>query len=128
MEKSEAVTLLHQLILLKEEEHKIEAKLLKEHFHVTYESLKPAAIIKNLFNDITSDPGIKAGALNTAIGLAVGFIAKKVVTPKTNNPFTNLFGNAVEMIVANKVTKNADGIKSIAGILLDKILNQTKVK
>ena len=49
MEKINAAILLKQLILVKEAEHIVEGKLLKDHFHLTYESLKPINIIKDTF-------------------------------------------------------------------------------
>ena len=62
--------------------------------------------------------------VNAAIGFTTGFITKKVFTGKSNNPMTKLFGTVLEMVVASKVTKNADEIKSIATIIVKKITDQ----
>lgn len=128
MEKSEATASLRELILLKEAENNIEAKQLKEHFHLAYESFKPLNIIKSLFKETISDPDIKTQAINSAIGMATGFVAKKMVVGGSNNIINKLLGIAVEIIVAKKVTNNAEEIKSITGILVEKIMNQTKAK
>ena len=117
-------TVLKQLILVKETEHFVEGKLLREHFHRTYESLKPLNIIKNTFKEIVSVPNLKTNVVNAAICITTGFVAKKVFTGKSHNPLTKLFGIILEMVVASKATKNADEIKSIGSIILKKIINQ----
>lgn len=97
--------------------------LLKEEFNTTYESLKPMNMIKNTFKDMASQPNLKTDVVNSLIGLATGFIAKKVFLGNSHNPFTKLLGIVLEIAVANKVSKNADGIKSIGSIILKKIIN-----
>jgi|ERR1035437_3782309 hypothetical protein len=124
MKKSDAGALLKQLIHEKETEHFIEGKLLREHFHRTYESLKPLNIIKNTFKEMISVPDLKTNVVNAAIGITTGFVVKKVFTGKSHNPLTKLFGIILEIVVASKVTKNADEIKSIGNIILKKIINQ----
>lgn len=124
MKKSGASELLKQLILVKEAEQHLEGTLLKEHFHLTYERLKPINIIKNTIIEAISTPDLKNNVVNGAIGLAAGFVAKKVFTGKSDNPLTKLFGIILEMVVASKVTNNADEIKSIASIIMKKIINQ----
>src|ERR1035441_325401 len=124
MKKIHPSTTLKQLILEKKTEHFVEGKLLKEHFHRTYESFKPLNIIKNTFKEIISVPDLKTNVVNSAIGITTGFVAKKIFTGKSHNPLTKLFGIILEMVVASKVTKNADEIKSIGSIILKKIINQ----
>lgn len=101
-----------------------ELVLLKAQFHTTYENLKPINIIKNTFKEIISAPDLKTNIVNSVIGLATGFAAKKVFIGKTHNPLTKLAGVVIEMIVANKAVKNAEGIKSIGNIILQKIFNK----
>ena len=115
--------IIKQLILKKEAEHQAEGKLLKDHFHLTYESLKPVNIIKNTIKELISAPDIKTNVVNAALGLTTGFVAKKIFTGKSENQITKLAGVILEMVVASKVAKNADEIKSIAGIILKKIVN-----
>jgi hypothetical protein len=124
MEQSDAGTLLKKLILEKEAEHRAEGKLLKERFHLAYESMKPVNIVKKTFKDIFSAPDLKTNIVNAAIGLTTGFVAKKVFTGKSHNPLTKLAGFILEMVIASKVTKNADGIKSMSSMILKKIIHQ----
>lgn len=124
MKKSDAGTLLKELILVKEVEHRVEGELLKEHFHLTYESLKPVNIIKNTFKGIFSAPDLKTNVVNAAIGLTTGIAAKKLFTGKSHNPLTKLFGIILEMAVASVVTKNPETIKSVGGYILKSIFRK----
>lgn len=101
-----------------------EFKLMKEEFEDTYENLKLINIIKNTFKAAAAAPELKTDIINTAIGLSTGFVAKKLMLGKTLNPFSKLLGVIVELAVANKVTKNATGIKTIGSIIFKKIFNK----
>lgn len=98
-------------------------RLLKEEFHTTYENLKPINIIKNKFKDLASTPNLQSTVVNSVIGLATGFVAKKVFVGGSHNPITKLLGIILEIAVASKVSKNADGIKSAGSSILKKIIN-----
>lgn len=97
--------------------------LLKEEFHSTYERLKPVNMIKNKILDIVAAPDLKTDVVNSVIGLATGFIAKKVLLGNSHNPLIKLLGIVLEIAVSNKVAKNADGIKSVGSSILKKIIN-----
>jgi hypothetical protein len=124
MEKSTPGNLIKELILTKEAAHSEEGKVLKAHFLLTYESLRPINIIKSTFKEAIAAPEIKTSIANSAMGLVGGFIAKKAFTGNSKSPLTNLGGIILEMVVASKVTSNAEEIKAIAAIVLKKIVNQ----
>ena len=124
MQKINTAADLKNAIQLLEYKQDIERVLLREQFIDTYESLKPINIIKNKLKEIISAPDLKTTIVNAAIGLATGFVAKKVFIGKTHNPLKKLLGIIVEMVVVNKVAKNADGIKSIGEIILKKIISK----
>jgi hypothetical protein len=86
-----------------------------------YESFKLINIIKSTLKQTLTAPELKANIADTAIGLTTGFLAKKVLIGKTGNPFKKVLGLILEMTVANKVANNADAIKTVAGILLNKL-------
>ncbi len=89
-----------------------ELNLLKEQFNKTREDFKLINIIKGSLKQAVASPDLKTDVINAAIGFTTGVIAKKLMIGKTINPFKKLLGVIVEMAVANKVVKNADGIKS----------------
>lgn len=98
--------------------------VLKEQFKETSESLKPLNIIKNTFKKAAASPDLKTDVFNAAIGLTTGIIAKKLMIGKTLNPFKKLLGIVVEMAVANKVSKNAEGIKSTGSVIFKKLFSK----
>lgn len=124
MKKIKETISLKQMILVKETEHFVEGKLLKDHLHNTYESLKPISIMKKTFKEIISDSALKTNVVDAAIGFTTGFVAKKIFTGNSHNPLTKLVGNILEMVIASKVAKNAEEIKIIGSIILKKIINQ----
>lgn len=95
--------------------------LLKEDSLAAYESLKLINIIKSTLKQTLSAPELKDNIADTAIGLTTGFLAKKILVGKTGNPFKKLFGLILELTVANKVANNAGAIKTVGGILLNKL-------
>ncbi|MBL0183384.1 MAG: hypothetical protein IPP96_14260 [Chitinophagaceae bacterium] len=98
--------------------------LLKKDFFNTYESLKPINIFKSTLKEAIASPGLKTDVINGAIGLTTGILAKKVILGKTLNPLTKLLGIILEMAVANKVTKNADGVRSVGTFIMKKIFTR----
>jgi hypothetical protein len=128
MKYAERDDLLRQLIKEKELECFIEGKLLKEHFHRTYESLKPVNILKRTIKEIFTAPDIKTNIVNTALGILTGFVAKKTFTGQSRNPLTKLAGTILEILVARKVTKNADEIKHVGKVILKTIVDTQSSK
>ena len=126
MKKSDYCKAFEESILAKEAELELEGRLLKVHFKQTYESLKPINLIKNTFKQAISSPEIKDNITNTVLGMATGFISKKLVVGNTHNPLTNILGKVIEAVVTNKVINNAGEIKAITGILLKKLIEKTK--
>ncbi len=124
MRKSNISLELEQLILAKEAELELEGRLLKIHFQQTYESLKPLNLIMSTIKQVISGAELKGSLVDTVMGYASGFVAKKIIIGKTHNPFTKLLGTIIEMAVANKVSKNAGEIKAIGSILLKKLIHQ----
>jgi hypothetical protein len=100
--------------------------LLKEQFEETKEGFKLINIIKGTFKKAVSSPELKTDALNAAIGFTTGILAKKLMIGKTINPFKKILGIVLEMTVANKVAKNADGIKSVGGTILNMLFRKKK--
>jgi hypothetical protein len=101
--------------------------LLKEEFLKTAERLKLINIIKNTFKEAVNVPDLKTDIINTAIGLTTGILAKKIIIGKTLNPLSKLAGVVLEIFVANKTTKNANDIKSMGSIIMNKLFNRSTV-
>jgi len=111
MKTETATDSLNRDILLLEEKRCKEFNNLKEQLHTTYESLKPINLIKSTIIDVTQSPDIKEGMGKAAIGMASGYLLKKLVFGSSINPFKKLAGVAFQAIVTNVAAKNSDKIK-----------------
>jgi hypothetical protein len=112
MEKiNERTALLNSINLLKAKQAE-ELQSLKAQFHITYEGLKPLNLIKNTFSEVTSSPEVKSSLVNNAIGLATGYLSKKLLIGGTHNPIKKILGALVEFSVASFVAKRADTFKT----------------
>jgi len=99
--------------------------LLKQQCMSTYESLKPMNAIKNTLRELVTSPDLKKDLVGTLLGLAVGFLSKKIAVGSTHNPLKQLLGAFLQMGVADVVSKNSDGIKSTFMKLLRNVLSNS---
>ena len=74
MKKPNETDSLNELILLQEQQYDTDLRLLKEQFHIAYESLKPINLIKNIVHEVSTSPEIKNDMLDNIIGLATGYL------------------------------------------------------
>jgi hypothetical protein len=102
--------------------------LLKEQYYKTKEGFKLTNLIKSKFKETITDPDLKTDAINAAIGFTSGILAKKLMIGRTINPFKKLLGIAVEMVVASKVAKNADEIKSAGSSIFNILFKKKEVQ
>lgn len=124
MEKIRNITELRASIIFLEIKKDNEMRLLKEQFKVTYESMKPANLIKNKINEIITSPDLKQNLINATISLAAGYLSKKAVVGSTHNPLKQLFGTLLQLGVTSVVAKNTDGIKSTAMNLINAVISK----
>src|SRR5882762_4274554 len=97
-----------------------ELALLKDQFHLTYESLKPLNLIKHTFKEVSSSTEIKEGMLNSVIGLTTGYFTKAILIGSSTNPIKKIVGTLLQFAVATLVARNSDSIKSIGNIVLNR--------
>ena len=108
MKNKDEKAALQETIKLLEQKQAQELILLRDQFYITYESIKPVNIIKKAVHDIIGSSEIKNDILSNVIGLATGFISKKIVVGSSDNPFKKILGTILEYIVANFVTRKAE--------------------
>lgn len=87
-----------------------ELNLIKEQFHITYESLKPINYVKNALREIVNSPDIKKNLLQSALGMASRYLTKKIVTDDSSNPFKKVLGFVLQFVVARVVSNKSDTI------------------
>lgn len=103
---------LKNAIELLEVEHALKGSLLKEQFYLTYESLKPINVLKRTLKELTSSAYLIDNIPGTIMGLASGYLSKKLFTGGSGNIFRKLLGSLLQFGVTNVVAKNSESIKS----------------
>lgn len=102
-------------------EQKKDAQLqsLKGQLRATGESLKPGNIIKGAVRDLTQSGPLKSFLIKAAIGLAAGFVAKKVFNKISHDNVSrrkrNIWGNALQYGISYLAANKNQLLKS-AGI------------
>lgn len=86
---------------------------LKEQFELIYNGLKPQNVIKDIFSEIVSSPDIKGNLLSNAIGLATGYLSRRLLLGATSNPIKKIGGALLQFIITNVVTKESETYQSI---------------
>ena len=113
METITSVVSLKNAIQLLEAEQTVKGILLKEQFQLTFESLKPINILKNTLKEVSSSPLLIDNILGSVVGLATGYLSKKIVVGASGNIFRNILGSILQFGVTNVVSRHPEGIKSI---------------
>lgn len=88
-------------------------------FNVVVEKIKPFNILKSTLLDINNLPGLKNNLLDTTLGVAAGFLTKKVVLGKAQNPVKEMIGTLVQIGVTSLLSKHSNGLKSIGTIIFN---------
>lgn len=124
MEEIKTAADLKSQILLLEYKRSEELILLKAQFLVTYENLRPLNLIKNTLHELIDTPDPKEDLLTNTLSVAAGFISKKIVVGNTHNPIKQILGTVLQMAVSKLISKNSEGIRSVASTLLNTFLSK----
>ncbi|MFZ1257479.1 MAG: hypothetical protein WAR77_14055 [Saprospiraceae bacterium] len=104
---------LREAIRKLELQHEEEGKQLRNHFQLTYESVKPINLIKSTFKDIADSKEMRSDLLNSSIGLATGYISKIIFQGLSHSPLRKLAGTAIMFGISSIVSKHPDKIKDL---------------
>ena len=124
MQKITSVGGLKNAIQLLEAEHTVKGELLREQFNLTYESFRPVNLLKNALKDISSSPYLVDDFLGTSIGLASGFLSKKLFIGTSGNVFRKLMGSLLQFGVTNIVSHHPESIKALGQIIFHYIFRK----
>ena len=127
MQNISSVAGLKNAIQLLEVEQAIKWQILKEQFYNTRESLKPINLIKSSLKEITSSPNLIDNILGAALGLATGYLSKKVFIGTSGNLFRKLLGSILQFSVTNVVANHPDAIKSFGQRILQNLLGKKEI-
>lgn len=94
---------------------------MKEQSLLAVEMLRPSNLIKSAVKDFVSSPHLLNNMLDTGVGLATGFLSRKLFIGTSVNIFRKLFGSVLQLGVTSVATQNSDSIKSLGRFLFQRI-------
>lgn len=121
MQTINSETRLRNAILELESKQAEEMILLREQFHLTYESIKPVNLILGTLKEVSESQALKNGFLNTSVGLVSGYISKVIFEGKSHNPLRKMMGTALMFGITNAITQNPETIKLVGKVFLKMI-------
>lgn len=99
--------------IIKLERKKIEQqRLLVDQFKSVKASLTPMNLLKSGFNNIRENTNLRHDILNTAAGLGIGALSKKLFLGSSPSFIKKLLSGVVELAVAKTTISNADKVKA----------------
>lgn len=117
---------LKNAIELLEVEQTVKGQLLKEQFHLTYESLRPINLFRNGLKEFFGAPLISENLSGTAMGAAGGFLLKKLFVGRSGNIFRKLIGSVLQFGITNIFAKNSDIITSFVQSIFQQFVRNKK--
>lgn len=109
-----------------EQEQAIKGELLKEQLFTTYDSFSVISLIKNSLKKTASSPDLVSDVLGTALGLATGFVSKKIFIGSSGNVIRKLAGSALQLGVISFVSNHSREVKSLGHFLIKQFFSKRK--
>jgi len=117
---------LKSAIQLMEAEQAIKGQLFKEQVFTTYESLKPINLIKSTLKDLSSSPYMIENIAGSVVGIATGYVSKKIVVGASANIFRKLFGTILQFGITNLVAQRSDAMKSVGHYIVQQVFRKSE--
>ena len=112
MENIKTTEELKNAIELMEFEQLYKWQIVREQLLIVHEGLKPLNLIKSTISEASSSPYLIDNILGAAVGLASGYVSRKIVIGRSANVLRKLIGSALQFGVTNVVARHADSIKT----------------
>ena len=127
MEPITCIADLKNAIQILEFEHAVKKQLLKEQVYLIYENLKPVNLIKNTLSEVASSPYLIDNILGATVGLASGYVSRKIAVGRSGNLIRKLFGAVLQFGVTNIVAQNSDKILSVGQFIYQHFLHKKEM-
>jgi hypothetical protein len=110
---------LKEVIADLEKKKEVEEAAMKSEFHATYETYKPANILKNTLSEVSASPKFRHNLLNVALGLGAGYLSRRLMVGRQAGLLKRVIGTAVQFGVTSLIAKKGsdDDVTSKKGIL-----------
>lgn len=119
-----SVAELEKSIRILEMEQAIKGQMLKEQFLHTYDSFRLINFLRNSLKQTISSPDLVNDVVGTALGLATGFVSKKIFVGGSGNMFRKLFGAVLQLGVISFVSKHTSDVKSLGLLIFKQIFSK----
>lgn len=126
MEHINSVVDIKNAIRFLETEQEVKRQQLRAQFDDTFESLKPANLLKNAVQEISSSPFLLTNIAGAAVGLATGYLSKKVVFGASKSIIKRTLGIALQFGVTNLISRHPNDILSFGQGLLERLFHKKK--
>lgn len=113
-------------ILLLKRRQQVELVNIKDQLNTGLGAVNPIHLLNSVFNETGESAGLKHKLLNSAVGLLMSFLSKKLMFRNSSNPFKNFAGNIVELAIASMVSRNADKIINNGEILFEMLFRSKR--
>ena len=124
MEKRLSLKELKNEIDFLEVQQAIQGQMLKEQFYKTFESLKPINLLRSTLSEVVSSSFLIDNIVGTAVGLASGYLSKKIVVGSSGNLFRKLLGFITQLGITNAVVLHPDSVKSAGQYIYQHLLHK----
>jgi len=124
METVSSIAELKVAIQILEFEQTVKSQQLKEQLLITHESLKPINLISSTLSEVASSPYLIDNILGATMGLATGYISRKIIVGGSHNIIRKLFGSILQFGVTNVVAQHSDPIKSFGQFIYQRFLRK----
>jgi hypothetical protein len=111
---------LDEVILQLERRSAMQEQELRDRYEKVLESVTPSNILKTVFQSISGSPELKNSAVNTAIGLGTGYIARQLYVGRSGGILKKLAGTVIQFAVTNFARKKAPIIREKISHLAEK--------
>ncbi len=104
---------LQDAIQLLEAEQAGRLQSLKEQFRQVSENIQPANLVQNALREISDSPHIVSNLLSAGVGLAAGYVSKKIIRGGSRNILVRSLGTILQFGVTILIAQNPKAFKSI---------------
>jgi hypothetical protein len=127
MQNITSVAELKNAIQILEVEQNLKGKILKEQFYLVYENFKPVNLLTGTLKDIVKSPYLIDNILGTAMGLATGYLSKKIFIGASGNKIKKIIGSILQFGITNVITQNSDSINTFGRSLFQHFLRKKEM-
>ena len=121
MENVTSVSSLKEGIYLLEADKADKWRQVRDLGSYTLELIRPANILQSTVTGIATSPRLLDNIVNTAVGLATGFISKRLFIGSSGSPIRKLLGSVVQLGMTAAATQNSNFIQSFGRFALQRI-------